>query len=305
MDSKIFWILVEMKIQMDINCKLRLSPTVYTNLQGYVKFKVDFHRVSIRVRKDLVQKWYHLPYLATNDAIDLVLDKWPVVWHSTKDMAVGRRKSAMYKKKEEAKLKMTQLAEKRKKEVTDKAQVECKATQQTRKKTGGTKQSSRKGMRSPSPKTEWEIEKHYMDPQETSTRIKCPREMAKGGPRKKSKVTKTSLDPITLIEGNLHDISDTLRDVTVEAIQKFQQQQQIILGAIQIGLQELQTHTSQASTVSTTLAINTSEPAKMLCVKASSAIVLPDGALTTENVTDRPTVSTVKGVGLNLVALSC
>jgi len=32
-------------------------------------------------------------------------------------------------------------------------------------------------------------------------------------------------------------------------------------------------------------------------------IVLPDGALTTENEADRPTVSSLKGVGLNMVVL--
>jgi len=53
--------------------------------------------------------------------------------------------------------------------------------------------------------------------------IKCPRELEKGGSRKKSKATKTSLDPITLMEGNLHDIGDTVRDVTVEAPQQFEQ----------------------------------------------------------------------------------
>ena len=41
----------------------------------------------------------------------------------------------------------------------------------------------------------------------------------------------------------------------------------------------------------------------MLRTKASSVIVLPDGALTIENEADKPTASTLKGVGLNLVAL--
>ena len=55
--------------------------------------------------------------------------------------------------------------------------------------------------------------------------------------------------------------------------------------------------------MSTSLAIGTSEAVVMLCTKASSAIVLPDGALTRENEADRPTVSTFKGVGLNLAVL--
>lgn len=48
-DNKIFWILMEMNIRMTINCKLRLSPMVYANLQSYAKFKADFHRVSIKM----------------------------------------------------------------------------------------------------------------------------------------------------------------------------------------------------------------------------------------------------------------
>ena len=42
----------------------------------------------------------------------------------------------------------------------------------------------------------------------------------------------------------------------------------------------------------------------MLRVKASSVIVLPDGALTTENEADRSTISALKRLGLNLAVLS-
>jgi len=55
--------------------------------------------------------------------------------------------------------------------------------------------------------------------------------------------------------------------------------------------------------MSTSLAIGTTEAAEMLRVNASKAIVLLDGALTTENEAHRPTVSTLKGVGLNLVVI--
>ncbi len=80
---------------------------MYTNLQGYVEFKADFHHVSIRVRKDPTQKWYDLPYLATYDAIDAVLDQWREEWRATVDLVVGGSKSTVQRKKEEAKLKMT------------------------------------------------------------------------------------------------------------------------------------------------------------------------------------------------------
>lgn len=41
----------------------------------------------------------------------------------------------------------------------------------------------------------------------------------------------------------------------------------------------------------------------MLCTKASIMLVLPDGALTIDNEAGRPTVSALKGFGLNLVVL--
>jgi len=68
-----------------------------------------------------------------DDAINSMLNQWPTEWHSTTDLVVGRSKSVTQKNKEEAKVKMTQLAKKGKKEVADKAHVECEAAQQTMK----------------------------------------------------------------------------------------------------------------------------------------------------------------------------
>jgi len=65
----------------------------------------------------------------------------------------------------------------------------------------------------------------------------------------------------------------------------------------------MQTRASQVGMVSTSLAIGTSEAADMLRTKASSVLVLPDGALKIENKAERPTVSALKGVWLNLVVL--
>lgn len=53
-----------------------------------------------------------------------------------------------------------------------------------------------------------------------------------------------SLDPITLIEGDLNDIGDMVWDAITELLQQFEQQQQWALSAIQTGLRELQIHTS-------------------------------------------------------------
>lgn len=116
------------------------------------------------------------------------------------------------------------MAEKRKKEAADKAYAKREAMKQIGKQTGGIEKGSDKGTRSPSPKTKEEIdEQHDANPQETFARIKRPRELEKGGSRKKSKATKTSLDPITLTEGDLHDIGDIVGDVTAEALQQFEQ----------------------------------------------------------------------------------
>lgn len=97
---------MEMNIHMAINHKPRLSPIVYTNLQGYAEFKANFNHVSIRAWKEPVQKWYDFPCVEIDDAIDTVLDQWPVEWHATTKMEVGGRKSIAQRKNEEAKLKM-------------------------------------------------------------------------------------------------------------------------------------------------------------------------------------------------------
>ena len=78
-------------------------------------------------------------------------------------------------------------------------------------------------MRLPSPHTKEETEKqtkqHGADPQMTLDHIKHPSEQYKVGWRKKYKATKASLDPITLTEGYLHEIRDTVQDFTMEALQ--------------------------------------------------------------------------------------
>ena len=75
------------------------------------------------------------------------------------------------------------------------------------------------GQKSPSPEPKADTEQGGAEPQTTSTQLKhpCPREQV--GPRKKSKASKTSFDPITLTEGDLHDIGKMVRDITAEALQ--------------------------------------------------------------------------------------
>ena len=76
----------------------------------------------------------------------------------------------------------------------------------------------------------------------TLFRTKKTKDPKKVEPWKKSKPSNTSLDLITLTEGDLNDIGDTVWDATAEMLQQFEQQQQQALGAIQMGLRKLQIH---------------------------------------------------------------
>ena len=131
-DSKIFWVSMEMNIIMGINRKPWLSPTIYNILESFTEFKAEFHHIYLRVCKDPAKKWNELPYMATDDVIFDVLETWLPEWCapdiSTMEMSVKQ------KKKEEAKLCMAQLAEKRRKEaVVAKAQEARDAAQTTTK----------------------------------------------------------------------------------------------------------------------------------------------------------------------------
>jgi len=107
---------MEMNIRMWINRKPWLSPTVYNSLQRFAEFKVDMHNIYIRVHKDPTKQWIKLPFVDTEDAIFYVLEAWQLEWH-TPDIA-KTKKFVVQKKKDDAKLCITQLAEKQRKEAT-------------------------------------------------------------------------------------------------------------------------------------------------------------------------------------------
>jgi len=50
------------------------------------------------------------------------------------------------------------------------------------------------------------------------TRKQRPLRQEQVGPIKKTKASKTYFDPITLTEGDLYNIGETVRDVTIEAL---------------------------------------------------------------------------------------
>lgn len=103
-ESKIFWVLMEMNIRMGINCKPRLSPTVYNSLQSFAEFKVDFHHVFINGWKDPMKVWHELPYLVTDDVIFVVLKSWPLEWQAPANSTVEAENSIAQRKKEETEL---------------------------------------------------------------------------------------------------------------------------------------------------------------------------------------------------------
>lgn len=56
------------------------------------------------------------------------------------------------------------------------------------------------------------------DPQTVSTQLKCQHLSEWTGLCKKVKVFKLYIDPITLIEGDLHDRGKMVHDITIEAL---------------------------------------------------------------------------------------
>lgn len=103
---------MEASIRASINHSPQLSPTFFEQLSGCTTFKVNFHCISIHVRKDPEHKWYDIPYLVMDDSIVAVLDHWSVEWRMASDLSVGSSKSAGKQKKEEAQSRMQQLAKK-------------------------------------------------------------------------------------------------------------------------------------------------------------------------------------------------
>jgi len=89
---------------------------------------------------------------------------------------------------------------------------------------------------------EAETEEGGTDLRTTSTQLKRQHLVERAGLWKKIKASILSIDPITLIKGDLHDISETVCDVTNEALHDFMQEHQTILGAIRLQLQDLQVH---------------------------------------------------------------
>jgi len=93
---------------------------------------MDMHSVYIKARKDLVQQWTKLPFIAINDAIFSVLESWPPKWHAP-DL-VEMDKATTQKQKDATKLHVTMLVGKRHNEkVATEVRVVCEAARATAK----------------------------------------------------------------------------------------------------------------------------------------------------------------------------
>jgi len=81
--------------------------------------------------------------------------------------------------------------------------------------------------------------KERMDPAPKSTQLKRPCVHEKPALWKKTKVTKTSADPIQLTEGDLLDIGEAVHDVTKDAFEELMMEQTNVLWALRAQLQAL------------------------------------------------------------------
>lgn len=64
----------------------------YTNISY---FKVDFHNLSIRAKKDAARTWHNLPYLVAKEHILGFINKWSSEWLTPSDE--GTRTSEVIK----------------------------------------------------------------------------------------------------------------------------------------------------------------------------------------------------------------
>lgn len=84
-----------------IHEKPRLSNEIYESMKHIAEFKEDMHFVCIRAHKDLDHIWTSLPFVAINEAIDVVLDTWSPIWHGLEE--IGCNEATIRKQKKEAK----------------------------------------------------------------------------------------------------------------------------------------------------------------------------------------------------------
>ena len=88
-----------------------------------VEFKADMHNLYIRAPKGPAQKWVKLLFIATDDAIFVIMESWPSEWRAP-DLA-AMEKIATQQQKKDTKLHIAQLAERRRQEQEVDTQIKA------------------------------------------------------------------------------------------------------------------------------------------------------------------------------------
>lgn len=92
---------MEVDIRHWVTQQPRLFTEIYDSVKHIAEFKEDMNFVSIWACKDPNQMWTTLPFIAIDEAIDVVLDTWPLEWH--RPDAVEHDEATISKQKAEAK----------------------------------------------------------------------------------------------------------------------------------------------------------------------------------------------------------
>jgi len=58
--NKLFWVFLEMDLCTMISERPRLSPVLFEQYKEIENFKVNFHHVQTRAKKELEEVWYEL-----------------------------------------------------------------------------------------------------------------------------------------------------------------------------------------------------------------------------------------------------
>jgi len=93
MEMKIFWVLFEIELWMVITQWSRLSPNLHSQYTNIADFKANFHNLSIQKKKDPTRTWHKLPYLATEEDIMGVINKFLSEWLTPSNEDAGKSKA--------------------------------------------------------------------------------------------------------------------------------------------------------------------------------------------------------------------
>lgn len=88
-ENNILFLVMVMDMHMVVNRYPRLSLSLYKIYHHIAEFKVEFHRVYVKVRKDPMETWHPLPYLVMEYDRLAVVQDWPEEWMTPPSGMVG------------------------------------------------------------------------------------------------------------------------------------------------------------------------------------------------------------------------